>query len=227
MLRAPHLATSAVVDAAGTDFARAVYALFQEFNARFFAGALAAPLVLITQANSARTLGDYAARDIHGLESRIRIAPASAKRGLLFTADVLLHEMVHAWQHEVDGETEAGYRGHGPRFAQKCNEIGAALGLPSVGVKGRAGLPDSAHWPLNVRPADYYPVPYRVPTRRAQAKAAAAVAQRAAEQAQAPGAGERVCALLSQLEDAALCALADAVMDELKRRGVASGREAR
>jgi hypothetical protein len=209
MLRAPHLATSAVVDAAGTDFARAVYSMFQRFNERFFEGELAAPLVLITLANSARTLGDYVARDIHGLESRIRIAPASAKRGLRFTFDVLLHEMIHAWQHEVDGQTEPGYRGHGPGFAAKCNEIGAVLGLPPVGVKGRDGLPDCAHWPLNVRPADYYPTPYPAPTRRARGSESAQVSTTALKQIR-----ER----LSELDTEALQELANAICAELLRR---------
>jgi hypothetical protein len=44
-----------------------------------------------------------------------------------------------------------------PRFAAKCNQIGATLGLPPVGVKGRHGLPDCAQWPACVRPAGYYP----------------------------------------------------------------------
>lgn len=184
--------------------------MFAEFNQRFFRGELAAPLVLITQANSARTVGDYAARDIHGLESRIRIAPASVKRGILFTFDVLLHEMIHAWQHEIDGQTEPGYRGHGPRFAAMCNKIGASMGLLPVSVKGRDGLRDCAHWPLNVRPADYYPVPYRVPTRRAQATTAA--------QQAATLTPERLHAMLHDLELHDLQALVDAIEAELKRR---------
>jgi hypothetical protein len=65
--------------------------------------------------------------------------------------------MVHAWASEVDEDLEPGYKGHGPRFAAKCNAIGATLGLPPVGVKGRGGRPDCAQWPICVRPAGYYP----------------------------------------------------------------------
>lgn len=164
--RAPHLATGEVVAAFGSEVAQRLYAAFQAFNTRFFAGKLAPPLVLITQPSSSRTLGDYIARDEHGLESRIRIAPAVVKRGELFALDVLLHEMVHACMAELEGAEEHGYRGHGPRFAAQCNRIGAELGLPPVGVKKRGGLPDCAHWPLNVRPEGYYPEPYEPPSRR-------------------------------------------------------------
>lgn len=75
--------------------------------------------------------------------------------------DALLHKMVHAWQ-TVSDNREPGYAGHGPKFAAKCNEIGQALGLGPVGVKGRTKgrngvrLPDCAQWPLNVRPEGYY-----------------------------------------------------------------------
>lgn len=155
--RSPHVATAKVVKNRGQDVAKALYSSFRAFNRRFFRGELGAPLVLITNAHSARTLGDYVPRDIHGLDSRIRIAPTAVARGDLFSADVLLHEMVHAWQHEIDRDLEMGYRGHGPKFARECNRIGALLGLPEVGVKGRGGLPDCAQWPMVVRPEGYYP----------------------------------------------------------------------
>lgn len=45
-----------------------------------------------------------------GIESRIRIAPAAVRRGELFVLDVLLHEIIHAWQHEVAHDLEIGYR---------------------------------------------------------------------------------------------------------------------
>ncbi len=168
--RAPHVATGEVVELLGETVAKKLYAAFAKFNARFFGGELGSPLVLITQANSARTLGDYIGRDVHGLESRIRIAPKAVKRGERFAMDVLLHEMIHAWQQEIDGDGEDSYRGHGPKFAAECNRIGAKLGLAEVGVKGRDGRPDSAHWPMCVRPAGYYPEPYIVPTRKPNAE---------------------------------------------------------
>jgi hypothetical protein len=164
-VRAPHVATGKIVEQRGEEPARRLYAAFAEYDARFFSGKLGSPLVLITQAQSTRTHGDYVPRDILGLESRIRIAPAAVRRGERFALDVLLHEMIHAWQHELARDLETGYRGHGPAFAAECNRIGAQLGLPPVGVKGRGGLPDCAHWPMCVRPEGYYPGLYRKPTR--------------------------------------------------------------
>ena len=52
------------------------------------------------------------------------------------------------------------YHGHGPKFRDQCNRIGAMLGLPPVRTgKARGkdkGLPSCAYWPHCVRPADYY-----------------------------------------------------------------------
>jgi hypothetical protein len=170
--RAPHVATEAVVERQGDESARTLYAAFAEYNARFFAGKLGSPLVLITQPQSLRNLGDYIERDVMGLESRIRIAPVAVRQGERFARDVLLHEMIHAWQSEVADVHEKGYRGHGPKFAAECNRIGALLGLPPVGVKGRRGLPDCIYWPLCVRPDGYYPDPYRPPRRKMRSRRA-------------------------------------------------------
>jgi hypothetical protein len=87
--------------------------------------------------------------------------------------------MIHAWQHEIDHDREDGYRGHGPKFARECNRIAAMLYppvpvpadaevivVPPVGVKGREGLPDCAHWPMSVRPPGYYPKPFNPPRRK-------------------------------------------------------------
>jgi hypothetical protein len=167
-LRAPHSAVRASVEARGIGAVQDLYAHFDAMNAAHFDGKLDRPLILVTQAGSARTKGDYITRDAHGFESRIRIAPSTMFRGELYALDVLTHEMIHAWAHECDGDTEKGYRGHGPKFAAKCNEIGESLGLPRVGVKKRDELPDCAQWPVNVRPEGYYP-----PDTRKKAKPAA------------------------------------------------------
>jgi hypothetical protein len=153
--RAPHRATRAVVDVEGHELVRELYTAFDRFNREHFAGQLAAPLILVTY-TSPRALGDHQTKDAHGLRSVVRIHPRTLERGALFACDVVLHEMVHVWQSEIAGDTENGYRGHGPVFARQCNAIGERLGLPAVGVKGRKGLPDCAQWPINVRPAGYY-----------------------------------------------------------------------
>jgi hypothetical protein len=95
-----------------------------------------------------------------GAHPRMRAGDAYAEGRLRFVEDVLLHECVHAYQHEVDGHDERSYHGHGPRFADHANVIGAALQLPRVRSVHRRGtdaeLPSCAQWPHNVRPADYY-----------------------------------------------------------------------
>jgi hypothetical protein len=140
----------------GQLFLRALYAAFDDQNREHFDGALSPPFILVTY-TAPRALGDHAAaRDPHGLRSVIRLHPRVAASGHRFAQDILLHEMVHAWQVEVAGDGEPGYRGHGPKFAERCNRIGQKLGLAQVGLKGRKGLPDCAQWPVCVRPAGYY-----------------------------------------------------------------------
>ena len=83
------------------------------------------------------------------------------KKGrFLFVADVALHETIHLWQDEVEGDLEPTYHGHGPLFRDKCNEIGQKLGLPPVRTCKRRGkdaeLPSCSHFPHNVRPSGYY-----------------------------------------------------------------------
>jgi hypothetical protein len=154
--RAAHRAVRSLVEAAGKDFARDLYKAFTNYNNTYFAGGLKPPMLLVTQTSSPRALGDYMTEDNQGLQSVIRLSPKSVSLGPLFARDVLLHEMIHAWQHEVSRDMEDGYRGHGPAFAGKCNEIGQAFGLAEVSPKGRGGKADCAAWPLNVRPAGYY-----------------------------------------------------------------------
>jgi SprT-like family len=156
--RAAHVATRAQAEAEGSKLVAALYAAFDAFNATYFAGELAAPLVVATF-TSPRAFADACERDANGLRSIIRMHPSTLRKGDTFVADVLLHEMIHVWQFEVAKDREDGYRGHGPKFADKCNELGALLGLPPVSPKGRKGLPDCASWPLCVRPSGYYGTP--------------------------------------------------------------------
>jgi hypothetical protein len=152
--RAAHHAIAKTVEEHGTHAPKALYAAYVAFNRDHFDGKLGAPLVFVGACSSPRALGDYCGQDVHGLESRIRISEKAVRKGLKYATWILLHEMVHAWCQEIEGDLEMGYRGHGPRFAAKCNEIGKKLGLRDVGVKGRKGLPDCAQWPLNVLSAE-------------------------------------------------------------------------
>ncbi|MDI1483590.1 SprT-like domain-containing protein [Polyangium sp. y55x31] len=154
--RTPARALAALVEQEGQEAPKAVYRAFEEYNRAHFDGRLGQSMLLITQPASPRTLGDYVPRDAHGIPSRIRIAPKCETICLAYVLDVVLHEMVHAWQHEVLDNLEQGYEGHGPRFAEKCNEIGAKFGLAEVAPKGRRGKAKAAHWPMCVRPEGFY-----------------------------------------------------------------------
>jgi len=154
--RAPAHAVRQLVHQDGREAPRALYEAFDAFNNEHFAGRLKQSLILLTTPASPRAEGDYVEQDVHGIPSRIRIAPQCQQYGLLYLQDVLLHEMVHAWQAEVLDDLENGYRGHGPKFCQKANEIGAKLGLGPVAPKGRGGLTRPDAWPSNVRPPGYY-----------------------------------------------------------------------
>ncbi|UQA59980.1 SprT-like domain-containing protein [Polyangium aurulentum] len=154
--RAPAHAVRQLVQQEGRQAPRTLYESFDAYNAEHFGGALKQSLILLTAPASPRAEGDYVAQDVHGIPSRIRIAPRFERIGILYLQDILLHEMIHAWQAEVMDDLENGYRGHGPKFCQKANEIGARLGLGPVAPKGRGGLPRPDYWPSNVRPPGYY-----------------------------------------------------------------------
>ncbi len=151
------LALRSAVARDGTLSAKNLFAAYEAINQTFFGGALPPATLLWTAPGSPRTYADHKAVDEHGIRFRIRMSPSIQKYGLRFIVDVVMHEMVHAACHYFDHDGEPGYRGHGPKFAARCNAIGEVLGLAKVAAKGkRAGKPDCAQWPLNVRPMGYY-----------------------------------------------------------------------
>ena len=153
--RAPHKAMAAHVAEHGTPEAIALYETAREYNATYFAGQLSDFFVEIANPGSPNAYASHMPRSPEGLASVMRIAPYVVAAGMKFAYDCLLHEMIHMWQTETDNR-EPGYQGHGPKFAAKCNEFGALLGLPEVSCRGKDGKPDCAQWPLNVRPEGYY-----------------------------------------------------------------------
>jgi hypothetical protein len=148
-------------------------------NARHFGGALLLPYITLTEPSAPSIYGQTCPVSSWGSRLEIRLRPSLlagthprvrpeesyAAGRFAFVADVLLHEMIHQWQQEATGEQEPGYRGHGPSFARKATEIGAALGLPPVRTCKRRGpdaeLPSCARWPHNVRPVERYCGAYR------------------------------------------------------------------
>ena len=153
-------------------------------NADYFDGAFqAAPVILLAEPTNPRRLGDYAVTGGNGSRAQIRIRPSLlrgthpdmragdkyAEGRFLFVSDVLLHEMLHQYQHEILGDLEDAYKGHGPKFRDKCNQIGEKLGLPPVRTCKARGkdkdLPSCSYWPHIVRPAEFVPG-RRVSTRK-------------------------------------------------------------
>lgn len=149
-------ALRAVIQQDGTEGAKLLYVAFDVFNRAFFGGALPPATLLWTAPGSPRAYADHIATDEHGIRFRIRVSPSICKYGAKFVLDVVLHEMVHAACNHIDQDGEHGYKGHGPKFAARCNAIGKLLGLAEVSPKGRGGKPDCAQWPLNLRPLGYY-----------------------------------------------------------------------
>lgn len=215
--RAPHKATRDVVDVDGDALVGELYKRFDAMNAEHFGNKLAAPLVLVTPTSSPRAVGDATLRDPHGLRSVVRIAPKSLRRGIVYAADVLLHEMIHVWQYEILGDHESGYKGHGPRFAEKCNHIGDRLGLAPVGVKGRRGLPDCARWPLCVRPEGFYPPDPDEERRKAAADKRRA--EKAASGGESDDAGDVVDEDLAGLQRTAIALACELEALEAEQRG--------
>ena len=89
-----------------------------------------APYILFSVTNYTRALGDYSQISGFGGRGQIRIreslltgAHRAVRAGDDFAAvrskfveDVLLHETVHQYQHEVFGRPEKSFKGHGPGF---------------------------------------------------------------------------------------------------------------
>ncbi len=149
--------------------------LWNYWNTEYFDNAFkACPMILLAEPSRPSVLGDYSAVGAYGNRAQIRIRPSLLsgthphmlpgeeyeKGRFLFVADVALHETIHLWQDEIEGDLEPSYHGHGPLFRDKCNEIGEKLGLDPVRTCKKRGkdaeLPSCSHFPHNVRPADYY-----------------------------------------------------------------------
>jgi hypothetical protein len=163
-----------------------LYSLWGSWNRDYFGGALVTPYVMFSEPSCPQRLGDYARVSGFGGHGQVRLRPSLltgthscvqsggeyAEGRFLFVADVFLHESAHQWQHEVLGDLEDAYHGHGPKFRDQCNKIGAILGLPPVRTSKARGkdkrLPSCAHWPHCVRPAGYYLGAFPVEEREAR-----------------------------------------------------------
>jgi len=151
-----------------------LYDLWDKWNDEFFEGRMVPSLIQLTDPGQTHSYGCCTNfSGLAGIHSAIKIRrsildgtlrdlkggnrnPQGLRR---FLEDVLLHEMIHQWHHEVTGHSDESYSGHGPAFSAKANEIGAKLALPLVRrtCKSRDGKePSPSQWPHDVRPDGYY-----------------------------------------------------------------------
>ena len=150
----------------------ALYEAWNLFNRSYFGAELHPPCITIGEVPP-RAFGFYSQQTDWGAKGQITIRrslvwgnhsaivnPLPALGTVRLIEDMLLHETVHQWQHEVACKPEDSYGGHGACFSGKCNEIGEALGLPRVVAKRRsqddADEPRCNYWPYNVRPDGYF-----------------------------------------------------------------------
>ncbi len=157
------------------------------YNEEFFASALKKPVLAFDEPGHTTCYGEHSTVSCFGGSGQIMIRP-SLLAGTLqefrhgnknpeglrrFTEQVLLHEMIHQWQHEVAGtplEEFHNYGGHGDTFSAKANEIGTRLGPPPVRTRNKKShsgktshLPNPSQWPHCVCPQEHYLGAY-VPT---------------------------------------------------------------
>ena len=149
-----------------------LYSIWDEYNRQYFDGQLRVPHITFG-VTPPRALGFYKEMTDWGSRSqitlrralvwgtsRVIINPWPALGTKRYIGDILLHESVHQYQHEIIGKAEASYGGHGAGFAGMCNKIGEKIGLPRVIPKRRkqedVDRPRCTYWPMNVRPDGYY-----------------------------------------------------------------------
>jgi hypothetical protein len=145
---------------------------WQQFNEEHYQERLKVPHLTIANGPPRafgffKSLTDYGGRtqitiDARILSGRRRFVkkPWPAEGNVLFVRDILLHETVHQYLAEVGHFDDKENGKHGEAFADVCNRIGRAQGLPRVYTRRRGrqddGKPLANLWPINVRPAGYY-----------------------------------------------------------------------
>jgi hypothetical protein len=144
---------------------------WRKLNDDFFDGQMQPPRIEFSEPREPKRYGDFIpAEPASAALACIRLRPSilrgthphirkksSLENRVLFLADVLLHQMVRQWQHDIVGSPDPpSYHGYGPTFRDKCNEIGQRLLLSPIGIKARDRLPRCSLWPMNVRPQGYY-----------------------------------------------------------------------
>lgn len=160
----------------GSKSLKDLYLKWDEYKDRFFPDShMIQPIITIGDVQNPKALGHYWPSNpgnmagqitirhtlVSGAYKGFNVLNSSSLIGLeRYVEDVLLHEMVHQYNHEVLKEPDGSYRGHGPFFRDQCNRIGDMLNLPKVRTCKARGedkdLPSCSQWPHCVRPEDYY-----------------------------------------------------------------------
>jgi hypothetical protein len=129
-----------------------------EYNGEYFGGELAEPFLAFEEPGHSTCYGEYSTVSAFGGSGQIQIRPSllagtlqhfrrgnKYREGMArFMDQVLLHEMIHQWQVEVNGTSPGefkNYGGHGSTFSQKANAIGARLELPRSVCATRRATP--------------------------------------------------------------------------------------
>lgn len=114
-----------------------------DWNKEYFAGRLVVPpYILLNEPAQSRSYGEYSNVSGFGGQSQIRLRPSLltgthphvrpepefAEGRFLFVADVLLHEMIHQYHHEVTGKVEAYMRATGQLSATAVTRSGKGSG---------------------------------------------------------------------------------------------------
>lgn len=160
-------------------FETSLYQYFDDANIQWFENRIPPLHIQIGDVRSpSKVLGLYYRQGLHGLQGDIVLNKrqfinwyascnlanddAMEIRFMEFLKDVLLHEMIHAYNDKVLHDPEDNYHGHGPLFRDECNRIGRQLGYPDVRTPKQTAqkfehLEKCNYWPQTVCPVDRYP----------------------------------------------------------------------
>ena len=153
-----------------------LYSLWEEWNDKLLDSALPAPpYISFGISDTNRAYGSYGSISDFGGRAEIKIRRSlltgthpHVQSGGQFSegrfrliADVLLHEMIHQYQHEVLEVDEDSYDGHGPTFRDVANDLSKKMNLEgevraSKVRPDKRHIPSCAHWPHNLRKPGYY-----------------------------------------------------------------------
>lgn len=127
-----------------SDIAAELVTSFRMMNGHFFGGQLPPAPISFDWASN-HTLGSYRLnRDGLALNHRINLNPRYAKENSALRHAVLLHEMIHLWEHVIKGR-ETGGNYHTRQFCSLASDLGIPTNSRGeyLGIQARSPF---AHW---------------------------------------------------------------------------------